>query len=125
MVDDIVVAVPSAEAPSSAEVLCFERDVMIEACNLALTARKKENSSFVSYKAPIFIALDRGKGHTSDVTVGLKIKAKWSTLIPLADVPIASQTLPGDLFIERVKREFADLNGVDASKVVVEFKIIS
>jgi hypothetical protein len=28
-------------------------------------------------------------------------------------------------FVERVKREFAELNGVDVSKVIVEFRIIS
>ena len=41
---------------------------------------------------------------------------------PLLDIA-NSQSRKG--FVERVKREFAELNGVDVSKVAVEFKIIS
>jgi hypothetical protein len=120
-VDEIVVAVPSAEDPSSAEVLSFDREVVIDACNAALAAQKKEYPK-LSYKAPIFIALDASdKGRASKVASGLTAKAKWRTSIPLGTV----RTPRVESFIERVKREFADLNGVDVSKVMVEFKIIA
>jgi hypothetical protein len=126
-VDEIVVAVPSAEEPSSAEVLSFDRDVVIDACNAALAAQKKEYPE-LSYKAPIFIALDTSdKNRSSDVASGLKEKAKWRVSIPLAAVRTQKSTSAprAESFIERVKREFADLNGVDVSKVMVEFRIIA
>jgi hypothetical protein len=126
-VDEIVVAVPSAEEPSSAEVLSFDREVVIDACNAALAAQKREYPE-LSQKAPIFIALDTpDKGHSSDVSSGLNAKAKWRTSVPLAAVRTHKSTSAprAESFIERVKREFADLNGVDVSKVMVEFKIIA
>jgi len=126
-VDEIVVAVPSAEEPSSAEVFSFDREVMINACNAALAARKKEYPE-LSDKAPIFIALDRvAGGRFPEATSGLKAKAKWRTSVPLAAVPTRNNTSDPlkESFIERVKREFAELNGVDVNKVVVEFKIVA
>jgi hypothetical protein len=126
-VDEIVVAVPSAEDPSSAEVLSFDREVMIHACNAALAARKREYPE-LSHKAPIFIELDSSdKADSPDVASGLKAKAKWRTSVPLAAVRThkSASVPPAESFIERVKREFAELNGVDVSKVVVEFKIIA
>jgi hypothetical protein len=122
-VDEIVVAVPSAEEPGSAEVLCFDRKVMIDACNAALAARKKEYPR-LSHKAPIFIALDTSD--EGDPPENLKAKAKWRTTVPLAAGRTRdSASTPAKSFIERVKREFAELNGVDESKVVVEFRIIA
>jgi hypothetical protein len=126
-VDEIVVAVPSAEDPNSAEVLSFDPDVVIEACNAALAAQKKQYPK-LSHKVPIFIALDPApKGKSSGVASGLKAKAKWRTSVLLAAVgtPKIAAMPRTESFIERVKREFADLNGVDVSKVVVEFRIIA
>jgi hypothetical protein len=126
-VDEVVVAVPSAEDPSSAEVLSFDREVMIHACNATLAARMKEYPE-LSYKAPIFIRLDSSdRSDSPDATSGLKAKAKWRTSVPLDAVRThKSASAPAaESFIDRVKREFAELNGVDVSKVVVEFKIIA
>jgi hypothetical protein len=125
-VDEVVVAVPSAEEPDSAEVLCFDSDVMIEAFDAALAARMKQDSK-LSHKAPIFIALDHSaKGSSPNLQSGLKTKSKWRTLIPLSAVSMPSLARPSaEGFIDRVKREFAELNGVDVSKVVVEFRIIA
>jgi hypothetical protein len=125
-VDEIVVAVPSAEEPGSAEVLCFDREVMIDTCNAALAARKKEYPQ-LSHKAPIFIALDTSnEGHPPNDPSSLKAKAKWRTSVPLATGRTRNRaSLRAESFIEQVKREFAELNGVDVSKVVVEFRIIA
>jgi hypothetical protein len=118
-VDEIVVAVPSPEEPGSAEVLGFDREVVIDACNAALAAQKRQYPE-LSHKAPIFIALDTpNKGRSSKVASGLAAKAKWRISIPLGTV----RTPRAESFIERVKREFADLNGVDVSRVEVEFTI--
>jgi hypothetical protein len=126
-VDEVVVATPSAEEPGSAEVLCFDSDVMKEAFDVALAERKMEYPNF-SHKAPVFVALDGADGTKSkNVSVGLKAKAKWQVLIPLSavstDSTLSRPTAAG--FIDRVKREFAEMNGVDVSKVVIEFKIIT
>jgi hypothetical protein len=100
---------------------------LIEAFDAALAVRQKENPRF-SHKAPIFIALDASdRGRFPDLTSGLKERAQWKTLIPLASVPLrgSAATASNEGFIDRVKREFAELNGVDVSKVVVEFRIIA
>jgi hypothetical protein len=124
-VDEIVVAVPSDEDPSSAEVFGFERDVMIKCCDAALAAREKGRAK-ISYKAPIFIALESNQRHPADPTAGLKIKAKWRTLIPLASVTTESSSAEStESFVERVKREFAKLTGVDVSKITLEIRVVS
>ena len=101
-----------------------------QSCRLfdrALEVRQLEKSQ-LSLKAPIFVALDvpiRRQGH--EVFPALKARAQWQTFVPLAAVPphrlSPSPTATG--FIERVKQEFADLHGVDVSKVSVEFRITS
>ena len=100
--------------------LSFDREVVIDACNAALAAQKRQYPA-LSHKAPIFIALDASdKGLPS----GLKTKAKWRISIPLDAVRRQKSTSArAESFIERVKREFADRNGVDVSKVTVEFRI--
>jgi hypothetical protein len=74
------------------------------------------------------MALDAASGgRYAVVDSGLKTKAQWQTLVPLASVPRhrLSQTESAVGFIERVRQEFADLHGVDVSKVTVEFRITS
>ena len=124
-VDEIVVVVPSAEEPDSAQVFCFDSHVMIEAFDAVLSARENKNPQF-SYKSPIFIALDGSKkGRTPETVSGLEAKAKWQMSVPLTDVRRGSVHPSARGFIDRVKREFAELNGVDVSKVVIEFRIIT
>jgi hypothetical protein len=126
-VDEIIVAVPAADDPNSAEVFSFDRKVLINACDAALTAQRKKHPKF-SPKAPIFIGLDpprpkpRSQHPPSDVFSDLRAKAKWITVVPLTAAPMLEKPEP---FIERVKKEFAALNGVDVSRVAVEFKIIA
>jgi hypothetical protein len=116
-VDEVVVAAPSIENPASAEILCFDRDVMIKVFDATLAAAKNRS---LSHKVPIFIALD-------DAKAGLKAKAKWRTLVPLAAASAGKGSSPGatEAFIDRVKREFAEMIGVDASKIALEFRIIT
>ncbi len=125
-VDEVVVAVPSAEQPDAAEVFCFDRDVIIAAFDAALAAQTKKHRR-LSPKAPIFVALDNARKPSPDFGTGLKAKSKWQTLVPLAAASVSgSSHLPiGEGFLARVKREFAEINGVDVSKVVVEFRIIA
>jgi hypothetical protein len=121
-VDEVVVAVPSAEEVDDAEVLAFDAHTLIEAFDAALAAQKKTGPGLFS-TAPVFIALDG----ESSATSGLKGKAKWRLVIPRSALSArrkenASAT---EGFVDRVKREFAEMNGVDVSKVVIEFKIIA
>jgi hypothetical protein len=122
-VRELVVAVPSLTNPdSSIEVLCFDSKTVVALFDAAV---EKASSRALSYKAPVFVALDdvlqKGSGALAG---GLGAKAKWREEIPL---PSIAAKLPdqSDGFIERVKREFAERNGVDVSKVAVEFRIIA
>jgi hypothetical protein len=125
--DEVIVVVPSADASDSAEVLSFAPDAIIQAFDATLAIRQKQNPDF-SRKSPIFLALDEvSGGRSGDVGSGLKAKAQWQTLVPLAAVPWQrlSQTGSAVGFIERVRQEFAELHGVDVNKVAVEFRITS
>jgi hypothetical protein len=125
--DEVIVVAPSEDESGSAEVLSFAPDAIIRVFDAALEARQKENPNF-SPKAPIFMALDAASGgRYAVVDSGLKTKAQWQILVPLASVPRhrLSQTESAVGFIERVRQEFADLHGVDVSKVTVEFRITS
>jgi hypothetical protein len=122
-VREVVVAVPSLTNPdSSIEVLCFDSDTVIETFDAAV---KKAGKRALSYKAPVFVALDdtpqKGSGALAG---GLAAKAKWRETISVESI---AEKLPdqSDGFIERVKREFAERNGVDVSKVIVEFRIVA
>ena len=49
--DEVVIAVPSAEDPGSIEVLCFDREVLLSALEAALKERKKQYPN-LSHKIP-------------------------------------------------------------------------
>jgi hypothetical protein len=72
-------------------------------------------------KSPIFIALDHQLDDSDELCSNLKKKSSWSMMVPLKPQRTAAEGLG---FVERVKREFAELNGVDISKVLVNFQII-
>jgi hypothetical protein len=125
-VHEVVVVVPSVDDQDTAEVFGFERDTILAAFDEALTARKRVDP-FLSKKAPVFIALDDTLIKRAGVVVsGLQRKAEWRAEVPLASVPSRTRPAPETLsFVQRVKEDFARLNGVDVSKVVVEFRIIA
>jgi hypothetical protein len=130
-VDEVIVVVPAVDQPDTAEVFSFAPKDLMRAFDAALKARKKGKPRF-SVKAPIFLPLDElVAADASQSSLGLDVdrgqKAEWPILVPLAAVPrhrlLPSVTAVG--FIERVRREFADLHGVDVNKVTVEFRITS
>ena len=123
--DEVIVVVPVDDASKLAEVLGFTPDAIITAFNAALEARQMEKPDF-SNKAPIFVSLDKvSRGRPAES--GLKAKAQWQTIVPLASVPRQRLSRAGSAvgFIERVRQEFAELHGVDVSKVTVEFHVKS
>ena len=122
-VREVVVAVPSLTNPdSSIEVLCFDSKTVIAIFDAAV---QKAGKRTLSHKAPVFVALDdvlqKGSGALAG---GLAAQAKWREEISAKSITAKLPDQP-DGFIERVKREFADRNGVDVSKVVVEFRIVA
>jgi hypothetical protein len=122
--DEVIVAVPSASDSTQAEVFGFDPEVLIEAFDAALELQASRYKRF-SPKAPIFISLDMPRKPMSSVdpTCGLSKKATWRTLVPMSTSSDRPHH-PGDLF-ERARREFAERNGVDVSKVFVEFRIVA
>jgi hypothetical protein len=118
-VDHVVVVVPkSAKGPKSleAEVFCFDSSVMIGAFDAALAEHQRRNPD-LSSKAPIFLSLDDKVEPSGDALGGLGRKASWSEIAQI-------ERLPEESFVDRVRREFAQLVGVDVSKVAVEFRVI-
>ncbi len=122
--DQVITVVPAAEDPRLCEVFSFDARVLENAFDDALKTILEQNPN-LSHKAPIFVGLDAFDGPHRGVMSGLKSKAQWSISMPIVSTASASQSKKKHGFIERVKREFAEINGVDVSKVVVEFRIIS
>ena len=94
--------------------------------HLKLEIEKLRRALQFSHKSPVFIALDPSdKGPAPKVTSGLKTRAKWRISVPLDAAPVDKHVAFAGSFVERVKREFAELTGVDVCKVIVEFRIIA
>ena len=124
-VDEVVAVTPAVDDSRSVEVLGFDPNVLIATFDAALAFQLKRYPR-LSNKAPIFVSLDKGRrgGATKSIS-NLKAQAKWGMVLSL-DSTTASESVRSDAingFIERVKREFAELNGVDVSKVSVDFHI--
>jgi hypothetical protein len=122
-VDDVVVAVPVADDAAAVEVLCFDARLMESTFDKTLQILRKQKCE-PSFEAPIFIPLDQDKDALGNVTSGLAAKADWRSKIRTVSLSVLSSPNSDIGFVERVKREFAELNGVDVSKVVVEFRIL-
>ncbi len=131
-VDEVVVAVPAEDTEDLVEVFAFEPEVMLELFDRAVEIQRKRNSN-VSEKLPICVALDEGRSRGFGKSIaGLKNKKKWrqpitinASILEIAKkLESAKKADDGALnFIERVKRDFAERNGVDVSKVSVHFAI--
>jgi hypothetical protein len=124
-VDLVVVAVPARSKANAIEVLGFKSGKIIECFDAAV----KELPGATPYDEPVIVALDeKVRSGARTVPAGLKASAEWHHIVAIDDpflkeVTNAESSAGG--FVERVKREFAELNGVDVSKVAVEFKILS
>ena len=119
----MVVAVPSLTDPDSLiEVFCFDRQTVIAKFDAAI---EKARNRSLSPKAPVFVALDDiPQSGSGALDGGLGKEANWREEISVKSIT-ARPSIQSDGFIERVKREFAERNGVDVSKVIVEFRIVA
>jgi len=113
----VVVAVPAIDDPASVEVFGFDPKVLKREFDAALAAQLKRYPD-LPHKVPIFVSLDKVSGKAKS---GLKTKSEWREVLLLNSVGPRGDATVG--FIERVKREFAELTGVDVSKVTVDFHI--
>ena len=122
--DEVIVSAPSAGDPACAEVLSFNTRALVAVLEKALEQEKLRTPS-LSHKTPIFLPLDHKPGG-SERTVGLKPLSNWSQEIPFSSVPkpVAIPTERVGEFIERVRREYAELTGVEIDRVRTEFRIV-
>jgi hypothetical protein len=123
-VAEVLVAAP-AEDNTSIEVMSFTPEVLINAFNNALNKRPKLKRD---QRLPLFLPLDDKRLRRSGAVIsGLKDKSTWrETITPDDDMLRKSaEKFSSRSFVDRVKREFAELNGVDVSRVTVEFRILS
>jgi hypothetical protein len=125
-VKEVVVAVPALNDPSSVEVLFFYSDTLIQAFDELILKTRNKKGRKKDFKAPVFIALDSiDDDPRGGLASGLKSKAVWSVTLPLGPrvVSIAGSAKEAG-FMERVRREFAELMGTDISKVIVSLHIV-
>jgi len=124
-VDLVLAVIPAEKNTGYFEVIAFDSKVLTAAFDKAWKPLERAKRA-VSFEMPIFIPLDSGSrknlGH--DLS-NLKVDAVWS--VNFGPDAIKARTLVGDAetFLDRVKREFAERNEVDVSKVVVEFRIVT
>jgi hypothetical protein len=93
--------------------------------NDALKALEKAER-VLELDVPIFVALDeKSKKNVGHSVAGLKKDADWSVTVGQKELQNRQRNEDLETFIERVKREFAERNEVDVSKVSVEFRILA
>ena len=123
---DVVIAVaPVGDGSDAYEIIAFAAKPLIACFDQAWKTLKKANRA-LAFGVPVFIPLDEGSkknvGH--DVANLMELK-DWAVARSLSEMRALSSVTAPDTFIDRVKREFAERNEVDVSKVVVEFRIIT
>jgi hypothetical protein len=123
-VDQVLVAVPSkpSKSPDHVEVVCFDSGTLIKA--FEDHARKLDLT--VEPEVPVFAPLDavRSKGSNAEAS-GLKAFALWSDQFEINELRRQSKARRLDQFIASVTHDFAELVGIDAERVVVDFRISS
>jgi hypothetical protein len=124
-VDWIVAIVPAAGVSDDLQIYCFDASSLIEPYDNALSEMKKAGRA-PSLEMPIYIPLDpRSRKNVGHNQVGLAEQAMWSRTVSGEGVGESPPTAAQENFIERVKREFAEINNVNVEKVSVEFRIIA
>jgi hypothetical protein len=126
-VQEVVVVAPALTDPTKVEVLGFSSKKLIAAFD-ALVLKSEGMRRKKHFKSPVFIALDRqSDGSEGDLRFDLKTRAcaEWSVELPFMSEGTGVQASTKETgFIERVRREFAELMGTDISKVIVNFSVV-
>jgi hypothetical protein len=124
-VDMVLAVVPAAKKSESVEILAFDSEALIGRFDAASKGLERVDRSS-SFEMPIFIPIDnesrKNVGHSVS---NLKELALWTVKVGATAMKIKSSEDGAGTFIDRVKREFAERNEVDVSKIIVEFRIIT
>ena len=138
MRDADLIVVAALAGRTTAEVYGFDPFVFEQSYNANLAARLANGA--LSDHAPVFVCIDPVAPSRGAASAGadLASRALWRTEVQLFgdDTPSSTMTVTDSLtsptsaehdvtesFIDRVRREFAERNGVSVEKVAVEFKI--
>jgi hypothetical protein len=138
--NEVVVVSPSLNDPKIADVYGFDAAVLVQIFDTLDTMRNGPFTSERELNFPIFVALDPLESDGSNrISSNLIEKSSWQAEILLPESTAYASIDLGDVvaanaasnskvnpegFIERVRREFAEINGVDVSKVTVNFQIV-
>jgi hypothetical protein len=141
--NEVVIVSPSLHDPRLADVIGFDAGVLIQVFEVLDTLRNGPYTENRELNFPILVALDPRPGDESNSSSSNLIeKASWvaevslpepaSTSIdhvvdgrePARAVASSEPKVKPEGFIERVRREFAEINGVDVGKVMVNFHIV-
>jgi len=122
-VDWVLAIVPDEQRAVDFEVFAFESQTLKSRYGQALEELKNAGLS-PELDVPVFIPFDEhSKKNVGHNIVGLKKAALWSGGISAKELEDQNVSEPSESFIDRVKREFAETNKVDVTKVSVEFRI--
>jgi hypothetical protein len=118
-VDYVVAVLPATKDSQSLEVFFFDATTLVQKFNQALEALKRSNRS-PSLDMPVFVPVDPGSRKNLGHRVA-GLKAIWSRKV---SPEYLGTKVRRETFIERVRREFAEIVGADPDKVVVEFRVV-
>jgi hypothetical protein len=120
-VDLVVAVVPSLDS-ANVEVLAFDALSLVAMFDKAWKALERAGRA-LSFEIPIFIPLDEvSRKNVGHDIANLKKLAKWSSCLSPEDLK-ARSSVQSEEFYDRIRREIADRNGVDVSKVELEVRI--
>jgi hypothetical protein len=142
--NEVIVVSPSLDDPMVADVFGFDAQKLIKIFDLLDTRRNGPFTEDRELNFPIFVALDPQDGDESNsISSNLIAEASWEERVSLAGSLastsiglVGSETVPAraanpsepkvnhDGFLERVRREYAELNGVDVRKVFINIRYV-
>jgi hypothetical protein len=121
----VLAVVPAAKNSEIVEVLAFDSTALKGRFDIASKGLERADRSS-SFEMPIFIPIDKeSRKNVGHSVSNLKEIALWSVSVSAAAMKVKTSGDSAGTFIDRVKREFAERNEVDVSKVVVEFRILT
>jgi hypothetical protein len=119
-VEEVIVVARSLEEEMAVDVMSFDAELLCQIFDAVVRDRAKDAHTY-----PVFVPLDDTGRNGNDVIPGLSKRATWQSTLWISEdtgQPIATPASAAG-FVERVKREFAKMMGVDVSTVTVEFRI--
>ena len=119
----VLAIVPPLDGSEGIEVWALDQNKLIAKFNSAWKALEKSGRG-VSFEQPVFVPLDKvSRKNVGHSIANLTECKKWIAQLTPDEVKRRTAGRSDETFYERVKREFAELSGVDISKVEVVFRI--